>query len=104
VAQKEDLLDMALEKIMGELDDIEGKSSMEHSLEDCPDPFNCEQHSGELGKSLTPDGGEPAAVKIEVHKVGVPSLDGKPIPEDGKKAEEGLSSDEAETLRKLLKK
>ena len=76
---------------------------MEHSLEDCPDPFTCEQHSGELGKNLAPE--EPAAVKIEIHKPGMPSLDGEKLPEEGAegKAEEGLSPEEAEQLKKLVK-
>ena len=100
---KAKMMDMALEKIMGELDEVEGHSAMEHSLEDCPDPFTCEQHSGELGKNLAPE--EPAAVKIEIHKPGMPSLDGEKLPEEGAegKAEEGLSPEEAEQLRKLLK-
>ena len=75
---KAKMMDMALEKIMGELDEVEGHSAMEHSLEDCPDPFTCEQHSGELGKNLAP---EPAAVKIEIHKPGMPSLDGETLPD-----------------------
>lgn len=93
------MMDLALEKIMGELDDIEGKSSMEHSLEECPDPLNCDQHGLESGKALAPE--EPAAVKIEVHKMGMPSLDG--AKEDEGEADEGLSPEEAEQLKKLLK-
>ena len=98
---KEKMIDMALEKIMEDMDGLEGHSAMEHSLEECKDPLTCEQHSGELGHHMTPDGGEPAAVKIEVHKLGMPSLDG--AKEGEGKAEEGLSADEAEQLRKLLK-
>lgn len=101
---KEKMIDMALEKIMEDMDGLEGHSAMEHSLEDCKDPLTCEQHSGELGHHLTPDGGEPA-VKIEVHKIGMPTMDGDKLPEEGedKKAEEGLSPEEAEQLKKLLK-
>ena len=100
--QKEDLLDMALEKIMGEMDDVEGHSAMEHSLEDCPDPLNCDQHGLEAGKNLTP---EPSAIKIEIHKPGMPTLDGEKLSEEGEgtKSDEGLSPAEAEELRKLLK-
>jgi len=95
-----DMLEKALAKIADELDGMEGKAAMEHSLEDCPDPLTCEQHGLEAGKGLAPDA-EPA-VKIEVHKMGIPSLDGAKA-EDGKKAEEGLGPDEVEALRKLLK-
>ena len=100
---KEKMIDMALEKIMEDMDGIEGHSAMEHSLEECKDPLTCEQHSGELGHHLTPDGGEPAAVKIEVHKLGIPTMDGDKLPEEGEHAEEGLSPAEAEALKKLLK-
>lgn len=92
------LFDAALDQLMGDMDDMEGHSAMAHSVEDCPDPFNCEEHDGELGKDLTPDGGEPI-VKVEVHKAGMPTLDGA---KEGK-AEEGLSPEEAEELKKLLK-
>ena len=100
---KEDkLMDAALERIMNDLDDIEGKSAMEHSLEDCPDPLNCDQHGLEAGKNLTP---EPSAIKIEIHKPGMPTLDGEKLAEEGEgtKSDEGLSPAEAEELRKLLK-
>ena len=104
---KEKLMDMALEKIIGELDDVEGRGAMAHSLEECPDPLNCNMHDGELGDSLTPDGGvqkgEPAAVKIEVSKLGLPTMDGEKNPGDEEKAEDGLSPEEAEQLRKLLR-
>ena len=102
MADKRDMMDEVLSKLMGDMDDLEGKSAMSHSLEECPDPMNCEQHNEELGHHLTPDGGEPA-VKIEIHKGGLPSMDGKSADEEGKKAEEGLSPAEAEELRKLLK-
>jgi hypothetical protein len=102
---KSDMLEMALDRIIGELDDIEGHEAMDHSLEECPDPLNCKMHEGELSENMTPDGGVPAAVKIEVHKVGMPTLDGKELPAEGKghRAEEGLSPAEAEALKKLLK-
>ena len=98
--EKDKLLDMALEKIMNELDDIEGTSANSHSLEECPDPLNCKMHDGELD-GLAPEkqeDGSPSAVTVEVHKMGLPSLTG------GKEKEgEGLSEEEAEELRKLLK-
>ena len=98
--KQSDMLEAALAKISDDLDGIEGKVAMEHSLEDCPDPLTCEQHGLEAGKALAPE--EPAAVKIEVHKMGIPSLDGVKS-DEGKKAEEGLAPDEVEALRKLLK-
>ena len=99
--EKDKMIEAALDRITSELDDVEGHSAMEHSLEECPDPLNCDQHGLEAGKNLTPDGGGPS-VKIEVHKLGMPSLDGAKEKEEGK-SEEGLSEDEAEQLRKLLK-
>lgn len=100
---KSALFDMALEKLMGDMDDMEGKGAMSHSAEECPDPLTCDQHDSELGEHLTPGEHEPAAVKIEVHKLGMPSLDGVKDEEEGSKADEGLSPEEAEALKKLLR-
>lgn len=99
--EKEKLLDMALEKIMNELDDIEGHSANAHTLEECPDPLNCKMHDGDLD-GLAPgkqEEGSPAAVSVEVHRMGLPTLDG------GKEKEEKgeLTPEEAEELRKLLR-
>ncbi len=94
------LLDMALEKLMGDMDDMEGSNAMSHSAEDCPEPLTCGEHDGELGKDLTPDGGK---VEIEVHKDGLPSMDGVTAEDQEGKAEDGLSPEEAEALKKLLK-
>ena len=95
-----EMLDKALAQIMEELDEIEGTSAMSHSAEECPDPLNCPQHSAEHGDSLSKEA-EPAAVKIEVHKLaGMPSLDN---PDDGKEEKGELKPEEAEALRKLLK-
>jgi hypothetical protein len=95
------LLDMALEKLMGDMDDLEGASAMSHSAEECPDPLSCKAHDSELGENLTPGEKSPAAVEIEVHKGGLPSMDGEKS--EDSKAEDGLSPEEAEELRKLLK-
>jgi hypothetical protein len=96
--EKSALFDAALDRIMSELDDVEGGSAMSHTADDCPDPLGCTMHDSENAGSLSGDG----AVKIEVSKMGLPSLDGGP--EEGEsKAEDGLSPEEAEELRKLLK-
>ena len=94
------MFDAALDKMMSELDDIEGSSAMSHSAEECPDPLTCSAHDSELGDALSGGDKEPA-VSIEVHKMGLPSLDGAKM-EEGDKAEE-LGPDEVEALRKLLK-
>ena len=95
---REKMLDLALEKMEQEIESIEGDEANSHSMEECKDPLNCPQHMAEMGEGLSK---EPAAVKIEVHKLaGMPSLEGEM---KGEKAEEGLSPDEAEELRKLLK-
>lgn len=97
---KTDLLDLVLEKLMGDMDDMEGTSAMAHGADDCPDPLGCSQHDDDRGEALAGDG-EPAAVKVEVSKLGLPSLDGAKD-EDGGKAGDELSPEEAEALRKLL--
>jgi len=97
------LFDAALDKLMGDMDDMEGTSAMAHSQEECPDPLGCKMHDGELGKELAPEGGEPAAVKIEIKKLGMPSLDGAKEGDGEGKAEEGLSPEDEEALKKLLK-
>ena len=102
MANKTELLDMALEKLMGDMDELEGKGAMAHSLEECPDPLNCTMHDMEESHKLMPEDGKPA-VSIEVHKMGMPTLDGEKAEGDGEKAEEGLSPEEAEELKKLLK-
>lgn len=94
---KSALMDMVLDKIMGELDDVEGSSAMAHSAEECPDPLTCSQHDGELGEHLTPAEGPDG----EIEKGGLPSMDGAKA-EDADPAGE-LSPEEAEELRKLLK-
>lgn len=101
--EKSALFDAALDRIMSELDEVEGGSAMSHSAEECPDPMSCRMHDDELGESLSGDKDKaPAAVEIKVSKLGMPSLDGD-SPEGESKAEDGLSPEEAEELRKLLK-
>lgn len=96
--EKAEMLDKALDMLLGDMDDMEGKGAMAHSADDCEDPLGCSQHDDANSSNLTPDGGSPS-VKIEVSKGGLPSLDGK----TEAKAEEGLSAEEADALRKLLK-
>jgi hypothetical protein len=109
---KSALLDIALEKLAGDMDDLEGSSAMSHSAEECPDPLGCKMHDGEMGDNLTPAAAEKAdgkpILEIEVKSGGLPSMEGA---KDGEsKAEEavenadGLSADEAEELFELLKK
>lgn len=107
---KSDLMEMALEKLVGDMDELEGKSSMEHSVEDCPDPLGCTMHEGESGDALSGDGN--GGVEIEIKKIGsgLPSMKGTPgesaaeeMAEHEGAAEDGLSPEEAEALRKLLK-
>jgi hypothetical protein len=92
------MFDAALEKMMGELDDVEGSSAMSHSQDECPDPLTCGQHDAEQAHSLSPGGD---GVTIEVKKMGLPSLDGSK--EEEGEGSEGLSPEEADQLRKLLK-
>ncbi|MDE2099558.1 MAG: hypothetical protein KGL39_20060 [Patescibacteria group bacterium] len=87
----ESIIDRALAMLGNDMDDIEGKASMAHSMEDCPDPLNCAMHDDESGESLS--GLDKPAVTIEVHK------DTGPIGEMG----DGLKEDEAEMLKKLLR-
>lgn len=98
--EKSALFEAALDRIMGELDDVEGGSAMSHSAEDCPDPLGCTMHESENAEPLAAKGEAPLGVEIEVKKMGVPSLDG----DSESKAEDGLSPEEAEELRKLLGK
>ena len=104
--EKTDLLDKALEMIMGDLDDIEGSGAMSHSAEECPDPLTCSAHDGELGSALAPGDKEPA-VKIEVSKMGLPSMDGEkaeePSIEDKGEHGEELDAEDVEALKKLLR-
>lgn len=96
------MFDKALELLMGDMDQMEGKSAMAHDADDCPDPLGCDMHEDEHGDNLSTLGkDEPATIKIEVGKGGMPSLDG--AKEEGP-AEEGLSDDDREELKRLLSK
>ena len=94
--EKSDMLDSALSRIIGELDDIEGHEAMEHSMEECPNPLECEMHRPTMEKPEEMDHeinpgemeGKPKIASIEVHKMEGP---------------EELSPEDAEMLKKLLK-
>lgn len=96
-----DLIDAALEKLIGDMDDLEGSAATAHDVDSCPDPLTCKAHDGELGENLS-QGGD--GVEVEVKKIGkgVPSLDGAAAEAEAG-ADEGLSPAEVEDLRKLLK-
>lgn len=96
---KSSLIDAALDKLMGDMDDMEGSSAMKHPMEECPDPVGCTQHDSELGESMTPlpTDGKPD-ISIEIHKSGAPGEI------EGSGAGEGLSDEEGEVLKKLLGK
>ena len=91
------MIDKALDMLMGDMDELEGKGALSHTQEECTDPLTCTQHDGEASKSLAEDG-KPA---LEISIKGMPTLDGAKA-EDAK-AEDGLSTEEQDELRKLLK-
>ncbi len=95
--EKSAMFDAALDRIMSELDDVEGGSAMSHSVEDCPDPLGCTMHESENAEPLSGDKG---ASVVEIKLGGAPSMEG----DEGSPAEDGLSPEEAEELRKLLGK
>ncbi len=90
------IFDAALERLMGDMDDMEGSSAMKHSVDECPDPMSCDQHDSELGENLTP--APKPAIAIEIKGAEPESMD-----EGMEAAEDKLSPEEAEELRKLLK-
>lgn len=109
---KSALMDIALEKLAGDMDDLEGSAAMSHSAEDCPDPLGCKMHDSELGENLSPAAAEKMdgkpMVEIEIKKMGegLPSMEGEKedAAEEAVEHADGLSADEAEELFELLKK
>lgn len=100
---KSGVIDKALEMLAGDMDELEGKSAMAHSLDDCPDPLTCGEHDGEVGEAMAGEG-KPA---LEI-KIGMPTMEGKAADDHPDSDEEphhagDLSDDEAEELAKLLK-
>ena len=99
----ESIIDKALAMLGEDMDGMEGKSAMSHSMDECPDPLNCTDHEAETGDALSGDmGGAKPALTIEIHGAGLnpgeaPSLD------DKGEAGDGLSDEDSEILKKLLK-
>lgn len=90
-------IEKALAMLSGDMDSLEGKSAMAHSLDDCPDPLGCDMHESENAEPLADKG-----LTIEIKGAGMPTLDGAKAPESEGMGE-GLSDEEAEALKKLLK-
>ncbi len=107
---KSELMDVALEKLMGDMDDVEGSSAMSHSAEDCPDPLGCKMHDSEMADNLSgaekKEGDPILAIEIKGKGEGLPSMEGakEDKAEEAVEHADGLSADEAEELFELLKK
>ena len=99
--KSDEMIEKALDRIMNELDEIEGGSAMAHEMDECPDPLSCKMHESDESKPLVEE--EHPSVKVEIHKHGLPSLDGVSEEAEEGKAEDGLSAEEAEQLKKLLR-
>lgn len=102
-----DSMDAALERIINDMDDMEGKAAMSHTLEECPDPMNCTMHDDDVKGNLTPeDGKSKTGLTIIVGDGMMPKLGDKVSdgPGSEEKSDEGLSPEEAAELRKILTK
>lgn len=99
---KMSLIDKALDMISSDMDGMEGHSAMSHSIEDCPDPMNCSMHDSELGDNVAPEQepGSPGAVEVTVHKMGMPSMEGKSASDE---EDDHLTPEDVEVLKKILK-
>ena len=99
MSEKSSLFEMALDRLLEDMDSTEGKAATAHSLEDCPSPLTCTQHDDETMERLAPE--PKPSLEVEVHKEmapgDVPALDDK-----GEKGE-GLSPEDAEILKKILR-
>lgn len=93
---EKDMIDMALSKLGGEMEDMEGKSAMTHEEEHCLDPMACDEHSpfssmdhvDTAGHEGNQDGPDANGVEIEVSKI-------EPAGGD-------MSPEEEEEMRKLF--
>jgi hypothetical protein len=92
----QEIVEKVLRMLSDDMDGIEGKSTMMHQIEDCPNPLTCDMHDSELKGTEIPGEGE-------MENKGLPSLDGAKEGDGEKEPSEGLSPAEAEELRKLLK-
>ena len=99
MAEGSSLFEAALDRLLGDMDDTEGKSATAHSVEECPDPLNCTAHDSESMGDLA-QSGKPS-LEIEVHKAMAP---GDVEPSLGDKGEEGegLSEEDKNILKKIL--
>lgn len=93
-----DMLEAALDKMMGDLDDIEGKGAVKHSLSECPNPEECDQHSDEMPKM--DDGGEEMPDKKDGHSA-LPIMS---VSVEKMKPKSELGPEDIEMLKKLLAK
>ena len=97
--EKSEMMDAALDKILSELDDVEGNAAMSHSQDECPDPLNCKMHEAEASEPLEKLGPNDApGITLEIKKEGMPSLGG-----EDESGSDSLSPEESEMLKKLLK-
>jgi hypothetical protein len=96
---KQSMMDMALEKILNEIEDVEGKDAITHAPEHCLDPMSCAEHS-DMGVKDMDDMdnnmdesvmGKPAAIEISVEKQSPMMM-----------KESELSDEEKDALAKLL--
>jgi len=92
---EKDMIDMALSKLGGEMEDMEGKSAMTHEEEHCLDPMACDEHNplsmdrvDTDGRQGNQDGPDAGGVEIEVSKI---------EPQGGE-----MSDEDEEEMRKLF--
>ncbi len=100
--KKSDLMEMALEKLVGDMDDLEGSASMAHESDECPDPLTCTMHDSESADNLSGEDNGGVEGAIKKLGAGIPSMEGDKE-ESESPAEEGMSAEDIEALRKLLK-
>ena len=97
MAEGSSLFEAALDRLLGDMDDTEGRAATSHSVEECPDPLGCTAHDSDSMGDLA-QSGKPA-IEIEVHKAMAP---GEPSLDDKGEADEGLSEEDKNILKKIL--
>lgn len=97
---KSSVMDMVLDRLLGDMDSTEGQSAMSHSMEDCPNPLTCTDHDSDAAGLLAPDHKPEAS--IEVHKIDIPPGEMPSLDDKGEEGE-SLSPEDAEILKKLLR-
>ena len=88
---EKDMIDMALSKLGGEMEDMEGKSAMTHEEQHCLDPMSCDEHNPFSMDRVDSDGRQgsqdgPAAEGVEIDVIEPKSLGGG---ESGEKYAQG---------------